>query len=212
MSYVVVHQLTKQLANTNVLQDVNLTAEKNQVVGLVGENGSGKTMLLRAIAGLILPSSGYVLVDGKKIGKDIEFPLDMGILIEEPALLKSYSAYDNLAMLQSITKKVDPAEIARQLDRVGLSDAQTKKVRAFSLGMKQRLGIAEALLDSPKLILLDEPTNALDEEGTSTLANLIKQEKESGSCIIIASHDREFMQEVCDVSYNMRAGKLLKTC
>ena len=156
-----IKNLTKVLGGNTVVDNVNITMESGTVYGLCGYNGCGKTMLMRLIAGLIIPTKGSVSYDGKTLGKQLDFPPSIGILIENPAFLDSRSGFDNLKLLASIKGKVDKKTIASSIRKVGLDPDDKKKFRKYSLGMKQRLGIASAIMESPDLIILDEPTNLL---------------------------------------------------
>lgn len=162
MSEIIIENLSKTIKNNKILDNVNLTFESGHVYGLVGRNGSGKTMLLRAICGLIFPDSGKVIIDGKQLHKDISFPESCGIIIENTDLLPNFSAFDNLKMLSEIKNTANDNMIKSAIKSVGLDPDSKKKVKTFSLGMKQRLSIAQALFEDPDILLLDEPTNALD--------------------------------------------------
>ena len=175
------------------------------MIGLQGVNGSGKTMLLRLISGLIYPTKGHVLIDGKLLGSDLEFPPSIGFLIENPTFLPEYTGAENLQMLSSLHQMMPTAQIESVLQRVGLHDTKYKK---YSLGMKQRLGIAAAVFEQPDIILLDEPTNALDESGITMLENVIQDETSRGATIVMASHDMNFLHHCCSKIYTMRAGTL----
>ena len=179
---------SKTIGNSVVLDQIQLTVKPGEMIGLQGVNGSGKTMLLRLISGLIYPTKGHVLIDGKMLGSDLEFPPSIGFLIENPTFLPQYTA-----------------QIESVLQRVGLHDTKYKK---YSLGMKQRLGIAAAVFEQPDIILLDEPTNALDESGITMLENVIQDETSRGATIVMASHDMNFLHHCCSKIYTMRAGTL----
>ena len=196
---------SKKIGNNIVLNQIQLTVEPGDVIGLQGINGSGKTMLLRLMAGLIHPTKGRVLIDGKILGIDLEFPPSLGFLIENPAFLPQYTGAENLQLLSSLHQKMSNSQIESVLQRVGLHDT---KYRKYSLGMKQRLGIAAAVFERPEIILLDEPTNALDESGITMLENVIHDESSRGATIIVASHDRDFLHNCCGTVYTMRAGHL----
>lgn len=196
---------SKKIGNNILLNQIQLTVEPGDVIGLQGINGSGKTMLLRLMAGLIHPTKGRVLIDGKILGIDLEFPPSLGFLIENPAFLPQYTGAENLQLLSSLHQKMSNSQIESVLQRVGLHDT---KYRKYSLGMKQRLGIAAAVFERPEIILLDEPTNALDESGITMLENVIHDESSRGATIIVASHDRDFLHNCCGTVYTMRAGHL----
>jgi ABC-2 type transport system ATP-binding protein len=188
---------------------VNYTFESGKIYGLIGRNGSGKTMLLRAIAGLIYPSEGTVVIDGKELHKDINFPESVGLIIEKTELLPEYSGFVNLKMLSKINRIATEADIRNVLENVGLDSVLKKKVRAYSLGMKQKLSIAQALLEDPELLLLDEPTNALDKESVDLVRNIFLQKKAENKLVIIASHIREDIELLSDTVVEMQAGEIL---
>lgn len=201
--------VTKIIKKNTVLDDVSYTFEKGKVYGLYGENGSGKTMLLRAISGLIVPTEGEILCDGKKLHKDISFPENTGIVIENMELLPRFTAKENLLLLAKIKKIATEQDITDALNAVGLDPDSKKKVKKFSLGMKQRLNIAQAVFERQQVILLDEPTNALDSEGVLMIYDLIKREKTRNAIIVIATHHREDLEEMCDVILKISKGRLM---
>ncbi len=203
-----VKNLTKTIKGNNVLSDVNVEFHSGKIYGLQGKNGSGKTMLLKAISGLIFPTEGVIEIDGKTLGVDMEFPEDMGILIENPSFVGNMSAQKNLMDLVSIRNKVGIKDVNRILEVIGLEAKSKKKFRNFSLGMKQKLGIAAALVEKPALILLDEPTNALDEKSVMKLREILNRRREEGALIIIASHDKDEMALLCDEIYLVDDGRV----
>lgn len=196
----------KSIKSRPILNNVSYNFEYGKIYGIYGHNGSGKTMLLRAIAGLLVPDSGSVVIDGKALHKDMSFPPSIGIVIENMNLLPQYNAFDNLKILGKIKKTATDEDIKTALERVGLkSDLKVKK---FSLGMKQRLNIAQAVFEKQKIILLDEPTNALDNDGVQLIYKLLKEEKERGALVVITTHHKEDLEEVCDVVLKMTEGEL----
>lgn len=196
----------KSIKSRPILNNVSYNFEYGKIYGIYGHNGSGKTMLLRAIAGLLVPDSGSVVIDGKVLHKDMSFPPSIGIVIENMNLLPQYNAFDNLKILGKIKKTAIDEDIKTALERVGLkSDLKVKK---FSLGMKQRLNIAQAVFEKQKIILLDEPTNALDNDGVQLIYKLLKEEKERGALVVITTHHKEDLEEVCDVVLKMTEGEL----
>lgn len=203
-----VKSVTKVLRKITVLEDVNLILESGTIYGLRGVNGSGKTMLMRLMAGLIRPTRGEVFLDGKQLGKDLSFPPDMGMLIENPAFLDGYTAAQNLRLLAGIRKKVTEERIREVLEQVGLGYEDKRKYRQFSLGMKQRLGIAGAVLEHPQLLLIDEPTNALDTDGVEMVQELLLEEKKRGALIVLACHDFSILQSLSDVLYSVKEGRV----
>ena len=196
----------KSIKSRPILNNVSYNFEYGKIYGLYGHNGSGKTMLLRAIAGLLVPDSGSVVIDGRVLHKDMSFPPSIGIVIENMNLLPQYNAFDNLKILGKIKKTATDEDIKTALERVGLkSDLKVKK---FSLGMKQRLNIAQAVFEKQKIILLDEPRNALNKDGVLLIYKLLKEEKERGALVVITTHHKEDWEEVCDVVLEMTEGEL----
>ncbi len=207
--YLDIRNLIKTIDGGQVLNDISVGMDKGLIYGIKGKNGSGKTMLLRAICGLIKPTNGMVIIDGKLIGKDITFPQSVGVLIEHPGFIANLSGYDNLKLLADIKGIIGRIEIEEVMDRVGLERSSfKKKYRAYSLGMKQKLGIAAAIMEQPDLILLDEPTNALDEESVNRLASILQEEKNRGALIIIASHDMDELNRLSDTIFVMDQGRM----
>lgn len=202
--------VTKRIKENTVLDNVSYTFKSGFVYGLYGQNGSGKTMLLRAISGLINLDSGSIFIDGEKLHDKIEFPPETGIVIENMELLPECSAKRNLQMLAKIKNIADEKDIGFSLERVGLDPDSDKKVKKFSLGMKQRLNIAQAIFENQKIILLDEPTNALDEDAVQLIYKIIREEKSRGATIIVATHHKEDLKEVCDVILKIAEGKIVE--
>lgn len=202
--------VTKRIKENTVLDNVSYTFKSGFVYGLYGQNGSGKTMLLRAISGLINLDSGSIFIDGEKLHDKIEFPPETGIVIENMELLPECSAKRNLQMLAKIKNIADEKDIIFSLERVGLDPDSDKKVKKFSLGMKQRLNIAQAIFENQIIILLDEPTNALDEDAVQLIYKIIREEKSRGATIIVATHHKEDLKEVCDVILKIAEGKIVE--
>ena len=207
MSEIIIENLSKTIKNNKILDNVNLTFESGHVYGLVGRNGSGKSMLLRAICGLIFPDSGKVIIDGKQLHKDISFPESCGIIIENTDLLPNFSAFDNLKMLSEIKNTANDNMIKSAIKSVGLDPDSKKKVKTFSLGMKQRLSIAQALFEDPDILLLDEPTNALDEDGVNDVRRILLEQKKKNKLIIIASHNKEDISLLSDTVISVSNGR-----
>ncbi|WP_350300744.1 ABC transporter ATP-binding protein [Peribacillus frigoritolerans] len=203
-----VHDLSKKLKKNNVLQNITYTFEKGRIYGLVGKNGSGKTMLLRAIAGLIIPTEGSVTINEKVLHKDISFPPSIGIIIENLELLPQFDAETNLKILAAIKKTASLEDIQHAIKRLELDRFGTLKVRKYSLGMKQRLNIAQAIFEKPEIILLDEPTNAIDEKGVERVLDIFQEERERGATIIIATHNKEDVFPICDEVIEISNGRL----
>ena len=207
MSEIIIENLSKTIKNNKILDNVNLTFESGHVYGLVGRNGSGKTMLLRAICGLIFPDSGKVIIDGKQLHKDISFPESCGIIIENTDLLPNFSAFDNLKMLSEIKNTANDNMIKSAIKSVGLDPDSKKKVKTFSLGMKQRLSIAQALFEDPDILLLDEPTNALDEDGVNDVRRILLEQKKKNKLIIIACHNKVDISLLSDRVISVSIGR-----
>ncbi len=203
-----VENVSKTINGVKILDNINLEFNSGEITGLKGINGSGKTMLMRTICGLIRPNLGKVIIDGKVLKKDMDFPESIGILIDSPTFLENYSAFDNLKFLASIKNKISDEEILELLQEVNLSDAGNKKFKYFSLGMKQRLGIAGAVLEHPNIILIDEPTNALDAKGVEIVKRILKREKERGALIILTCHDYSVLKELSDKIYFIEEGRI----
>lgn len=201
--------LHKQIKHTEVLTNINYSFEPGKIYGIFGKNGSGKTMLLRSLAGLIIPTSGEIFIDNKQLHQDISFPPSMGIIIENMELLPQFDARTNLKILAEIKKIASKEDIDNAIDRVGLTPHIDKKVKKYSLGMKQRLNIAQAIFEKPAVILLDEPTNAIDDQGIELINQLLLEEKQRGATIIIASHHKEDIAPLCDVTIRMDQGKIV---
>lgn len=200
--------LVKDIKGKRIIDHVTLHLESGKITGLKGVNGSGKTMLMRLVCGLITPTSGSIVINGKRLGKDITFPESVGILIENPAFLDAYSGFDNLKLLASIKHRIGPEEIHQTIARVGLDPDDRKKYRKYSLGMKQRLGIAAAVMEEPDIIILDEPTNALDSDGVAMLKEILHDQRERGALVLISCHDLPTLQELSDEIYLMESGAL----
>lgn len=189
-------QVSKIIRGQEILKDLNYRFENGTIYGFCGPNGSGKTMILRMISGLVIPTTGIISVDGKVLHRDLSFPPSLGLIIEHQEMLPEMTAYENLKYLAKIKKVAGEKEILSSLERVGLHSEKT--VKKYSLGMRQRLNMAQAIFEKPDLILLDEPTNALDEEGVNLIHQILKEEKERGACILIATHNKADLHAVCD--------------
>ena len=201
-----IEHVSKKIKDALVLDDVCMTLESGNIYGFQGVNGSGKTMLMRAVSGLMYPTSGTISIDGKVLGKNMAFPEKIGMLIENPAFIDSYTGYDNLKMLASINK--GEVDISRALETVGLNPQDKRKYRKYSLGMKQRIILAQAIMEHPSILFLDEPTNALDEDGVKKIRNIVAEEKERGSIVLLASHNKEDIEMLADKVYYMVDGRI----
>ena len=199
---IVVDHVTKTIHRAVVLQDISLNFESGKVYGLQGENGSGKTMLLRLMCGLIYATEGSVSVNDRRLGKDLDFPESVGVMIESPAFIDEYTGQKNLELLAGLKQLISVSDIHNTLQAV------KRTFKKYSLGMKQRLGIAAALMEKPDLLILDEPTNALDEQGVAMIAQLIRKECQRSALVVVACHDADFVQSVSDVVIQMQAGRV----
>lgn len=200
--------VTKKIKNVCVLNDINITFESGTVYGIKGKNGCGKTMFLRSLCGLIGITKGTISIDGKILGKDISFPESIGILIENPSFIDNMNAFDNLKILTKLRKNIDNNEILRVLKAVNLEDDQKKSYKKFSLGMKQKLGIAAAVMGKPDIVLLDEPINALDENSVRYIRNIIDDLKNNGSVVVVVCHDKDELELLSDKIYQMADGRI----
>ena len=209
MANIKLSDITKTIKKKTVLENINLEMHAGTVTGFNGINGSGKTMLMRMITGLIRPTSGSVYIDDKELHKDISFPPSVGALLENPAFIDGYTGKENLKLLAGIKGLVTDDEIDEILDFVGLSNAKDKKYKKYSLGMKQRLGIAAAVMEKPEIVILDEPTNSLDSEGVEMVKSLVQREKERQSLVIIACHEYEILKSLSDIIYSIEDGKII---
>jgi len=198
----------KSFKSAEVLKNINLTLESGKVIGLKGKNGSGKTMLMRAISGLILPTSGKVYINDKELGRHISFPPSIGILIENPSFISNYTGFKNLKILASIQNRISDDEIRDAIRKVGLDPDDKRTFKKYSLGMKQRLGIAAAIMERHDIVILDEPINALDEAGAGLIKGLLDELKANGSLIIIACHDTEELNYLSDEIYEIYDGEI----
>ena len=203
-----INQVTKQYGTNTVLKNVSLTCEAGKIYGLIGRNGSGKTVLLKCVCGLATPTSGEVRVWGQRVGKDVDFPENIGFIIESPGFLLHESGLNNLKHQASIRGKIGLAEIRESMNTVGLDPDLKKPVGKYSMGMRQRLGIAQAIMEKPGLLVLDEPMNGLDNHGVAQIRALLLKLKESGTTILLASHFQEDIAMLCDEVYQMDSGVL----
>ena len=210
MAKIICKDLVKDIKGHRVIDGISLELSSGKIVGFKGINGSGKTMLMRLLSGLISITAGSIIIDGKELGKDITFPPSLGILIENPAFLDSYTGFQNLKMLAAIKGEASDEKIAETIALVGLDPTDKKKYRKYSLGMKQRLGIAAAVMESPEIIILDELTNALDSSGVDMLKAILQKEKERGALIVISCHDLAILKELSDEIFVLETGKVVE--
>lgn len=203
-----VQNVVKRFRDQVVLKNVSISFEKGQIHGIVGRNGSDKTVLFKCICGLMHPEEGVILVNGKRVGRDVDMPEDIGAIIEAPGFLPNYSGYKNLRFLANIRRKIGKEEILNVLKTVGLDPESRKHVGKYSLGMRQRLGIAQAIMEDPEILILDEPMNGLDNAGVQDIRALLLELKAQGKTILLASHNHEDIAALCDTVHEMDGGVL----
>ena len=203
-----VQNVVKRFRDQVVLKNVSISFETGKIHGIVGRNGSGKTVLFKCICGLMHPEEGVILVNGKRVGRDVDMPEDIGAIIEAPGFLPNYSGYKNLRFLANIRRKIGKEEILNVLKTVGLDPESRKHVGKYSLGMRQRLGIAQAIMEDPEILILDEPMNGLDNAGVQDIRALLLKLKEQGKTILLASHNHEDIAALCDTVHEMDGGVL----
>lgn len=209
MMNIKISHVSKTIKNNPVIKDISMELQSGAVYGFKGINGSGKTMLMRLISGLIRPSQGEISMNGKILGKDISFPNSIGVFLENPAFLDAYSGFNNLKLLASIKSVASDDDIRNMLLRVGLDPDSNKKYKKYSLGMKQRLGIAAAIMEKPEIVILDEPTNSLDEDGVDLVKHIVRNEKERGALVIVSCHDEEILKGMSDEVFLLEQGRLI---
>lgn len=206
---IIAENIVKTIKKKIILDNISLELESGNIYGFVGRNGCGKTMLFRALSGLMHIDSGRITIDGKVLHKDINVPPSIGLIIENAGLYNEFSGFKNLKLLADINKIISDIEITKAISEVGLDPNDKRPVRKYSLGMKQRLIIAQAIMESPDIIMLDEPTNALDERGVKLIRDIILREKERGALVLIASHNKEDIEILADRVYYMDGGKIV---
>ena len=206
---IILKAVSKKIGYTQVLDNINCLFLGGKIYGIVGYNGSGKTMLLRTIAGLVIPTSGTIDFDGKRLHRDISIPPSLGLIIEKPEFLSYMTGLENLKQLAAINKKVSENTIKEYMRLFELDPESKQTMRRYSLGMKQRLGIAAAIVESPDLILLDEPFNALDESGIKEIRDLLRELRQKGKLIVLTCHDRQQMESLADEIIAMREGRIV---
>ncbi len=203
-----VENVNKRFGETSVLTDVSVELEKGKVHGLVGRNGSGKTMLMKCICGFVPVTSGTISINGKVMKKNFDIPENIGVIIETPGFLPGYTAYQNLRFLADIKGKIPKEKIRSSIEQVGLDPNSNKHVGKYSLGMRQRLGLAQAIMEDPDILILDEPMNGLDKDGVVEMRNYLLDLKKSGKTILIASHSAEDIEVLCDTVHEMDKGRI----
>ncbi|MBR4023192.1 MAG: ATP-binding cassette domain-containing protein [Ruminococcus sp.] len=210
MSIIQVKNLDLTINRTQILKNVCVSFEKGKIHGLIGRNGSGKTMLMKCICGFIRPTNGEIYVDDKQVGKDCDFPENIGIIIETPGFIPYYSGYKNLKLIADLNKKITPEQIKQAMAQVGLDPELKRHVVKYSLGMRQRLGLAQAIMENTDILILDEPMNGLDKEGVKDMRKYLLDFRKQGKTIIIASHSTEDIEVLCDTVSEMDKGILTK--
>ena len=210
MGIIDINNIDLTIGKTNILKNITVSFDEGKIHGLIGRNGSGKTMLMKCICGFIKPTGGEITVDGKRIGKDVDFPKNMGIIIETPGFIPYYSGSQNLKLLAGLNNKISKQEIKKSMEQVGLDPDLKRHVKKYSLGMRQRLGLAQAIMENPKILILDEPFNGLDKDGVADMRKYLLELKERGKTILIASHSSEDIEILCDTVCEMDKGVLTK--
>lgn len=205
-----VEHVTKEFKKETVLQDVSMELEKGKIYGLVGRNGSGKTVLMKCICGFLRPTKGKVTVGGKVVGEDVDFPESIGLMLEMPGFIPYMSGMENLRNLAMIRGRIGKEEIRRTMELVGLDPDSRKWVSKYSLGMRQRLGIAQAVMEKPELLILDEPFNSLDEGGVEEMRQVLLRLKEEGATILLATHIKEDVEFLCEEIYRVHDHRVTK--
>jgi len=203
-----VSNVSKVIKGRTVLQDINIHLEQGKVYGFVGHNGSGKSMLFRIICGLVKPSTGTVKIFEDVLHKDISFPKSASVILEKPGFLEHYSGFLNLKFLAAIRNQINDDDVKAAIERVGLDPADHRPVKTYSLGMKQKLAIAQSIMEKPEIILLDEPMNGLDEDSVQKVYDIIKDEKQRGATILLTSHNKIDIESLCDQVYMLHDGVL----
>lgn len=205
---ITVKDVTLKIKKDTILKDINAEFSGGKIHGIIGRNGSGKTMLMKCICGFIKPTEGEITVAGKKIGVDCDFPESVGIIIETPEFIPYYSGFKNLKLLADIRHKITDEDICKSMELVGLDPKLKRSVKKYSLGMRQRLGLAQAVMENPDLLILDEPMNGLDKDGVGEMRKYLLALKEQGKTILIASHSAEDIEVLCDTVVEMDKGQM----
>ena len=208
--YIQLTNISKTFGKQTVLQPLTMGFEEGMIHGIIGRNGSGKTVLMKMILGILQPTTGTVIVGDKRIGKDVDFPESAGVIIETIEFIPYMSAYQNLADIAAMRGNLSKTQIKEVLEMVGLGNVGRKHVSKFSMGMRQRLAIAQAVMESPKLLILDEPMNGMDEKGVEEMRRLILARKAAGTTIILSSHNIEDIRILCDQVYRIDAGVVMR--
>lgn len=206
-----IKNVSLEIKKVKILDSISITINQGTIVGLIGRNGCGKTVLMKCICGFMHPTEGEVLVKGKKIGTDCDFPANTGIIIETPEFIPYYTGYQNLKRLADLKHKIGKERVIQTMKQVGLDPALKRPVKKYSLGMRQRLGLAQAIMEDPDILILDEPMNGLDREGVADMRQYLLDLKKQGKTVVLASHSREDIAILCDVTYQLDHGRLCDT-
>ena len=210
MSEIRIENLNKKIKGSVILDDISLTMTPGRIYGLRGKNGCGKTMLMRAICGLLIPDGGHIYIDDEELHRDIKFPRSIGALIENPSFLPQYTGFRNLRLLAKLMGGISDDDVRYAIERTGLDPDDKRVYRKYSLGMKQKLGIANAIMGEPDVIVLDEPINALDEAGAKQVHEILEEQKKRGALIIIACHDKEELEMLSDEIIEISEGRIIE--
>ncbi|MEE0058748.1 MAG: ATP-binding cassette domain-containing protein [[Bacteroides] pectinophilus] len=200
--------LSKRIRKRQILDDINIEMHGGRIYGFKGKNGAGKTMLMRAVCGLIIPTEGKIYINDELLGKDMSFPESIGVLLENPSFIDGYTGFKNLKLLASIKNRIDDEDIRLTLKKVGLDPDDKRTFRKYSLGMKQRLGIAAAIMENPDIVILDEPINALDDSGAELVRSILWELRDNGSLIMLACHDTDELRYLSDEIYTLNDGRI----
>lgn len=206
---IVLENVVKKFKDYTALRGISISFEKGKIHGIIGRNGSGKTVMMKCICGLMHPDSGKITVNGKVIGKEVDIANDIGAIIEAPGFLPNYSGYRNLKFLADIKRVIGKQEIISAMKTVGLDPDNRKHVGKYSLGMRQRLGLAQAIMENPRILILDEPMNGLDRKGVEEMREMLISFREQGKTVLLASHNREDIDILCDTVHEMEDGSFL---
>lgn len=201
-----VKNVSLSIKENKILNNINVSFERGKIHGLIGRNGSGKTMLMKCICGFVKCTSGEIIVNGERVGKDVDFPSNTGIIIENPSFIPYYSGYKNLKMLAELNGKTKKEDVIASIESVGLDPKMKRSVKKYSLGMRQRLGFAQAIMDNPDILILDEPMNGLDVDGVDDIRKCLMELRNQGKTILIASHYAEDIEILCDTVHEIKKG------
>lgn len=204
-----VNSITKTYGDNEVLSNISVEFDTGKIYGLVGRNGCGKTMLMKCICGFVKPTTGKIVIDGKLLGKDMDVPENLGVIIENPGFIPNYSGYKNLRLLAAVRGKIGKEEIYEYMEMIGLDARNRKHVGKYSMGMRQKLGIVQAIMEKPEILLLDEPMNGLDHKSVGLVRDIIRKTADNGALVLLSSHNQEDIDTLCDVVYRMEDGKIL---